>query len=378
LTPKKPQRRAYQLIKTFLLGEAMGDNELRIGRGFVGASGVELLRMLNEAGALTLTAMDHDYINKYFQTSNPLLIDAVWNMHPEFYRSNVFQLHPPGNKIEALCGPKGEGIPGYPALVKGKFVRKEFAGELERLGDELVEHNPNLVICLGNSALWALSGTTGVSKLRGSTRASTHTVADFKLLPTYHPAAVLRQWELRPVTVADLMKAAREAEYPEIRRPQREIWIEPSIEDILAFTEQFIKPCEILSVDIETSRSRVTCIGFSPDPSRAIVVPFDDSRSKGKCYWPSAGIEIQAWQIVRGILEDGTIRKVFQNGLYDIAFLWRAYGIKVYGASEDTMLLSHALQPESLKGLAFLGSIFSDEGAWKSERKANETIKRDA
>ena len=41
------------------------------------------------------------------------------------------------------------------------------------------------------------------------------------------------------------------------------------------------------------------------------------------------------------------------------------------------MLLSHALQPESLKGLAYLGSIYTDHGAWKSERKMETTIGRD-
>ena len=59
---------------------------------------------------------------------------------------------------------------------------------------------------------------------------STHTAADFKLLPTYHPSAILRQWDNRPTVIADLMKAKRESLYPEIRRPAREIWIEPSLQ----------------------------------------------------------------------------------------------------------------------------------------------------
>ena len=52
--------------------------------------------------------------------------------------------------------------------------------------------------------------------------------------------------------------------------------------------------------------------------------------------------------------------------LYDISFLLRAYGIKTMNCAEDTMLLSHALQPEGLKGLGYLGSIYSDEGAWEA------------
>jgi DNA polymerase I-like protein with 3'-5' exonuclease and polymerase domains len=80
--------------------------------------------------------------------------------------------------------------------------------------------------------------------------------------------------------------------------------------------------------------------------------------------------------MVKMVLETPSIPKLFQNGLYDLSFLWKAYGIGVRGCVHDTMLLSHALQPESLKGLAYLGSIYCDFGAWKSERKV-ETIGRD-
>ena len=81
---------------------------------------------------------------------------------------------------------------------------------------------------------------------------------------------------------------------------------------------------------------------------------------------------------MRRVLGDPDIPKLFQNGAYDIAFLWRAYGIKTMGAAHDTMLLQHALQPEALKGLGYLGSIYSDEGSWKHMRRKDETIKRDA
>jgi hypothetical protein len=39
------------------------------------------------------------------------------------------------------------------------------------------------------------------------------------------------------------------------------------------------------------------------------------------------------------------------------------------------MLLHHALQPESEKGLGFLGSVYTNEASWKLMRTS--TIKRD-
>ena len=360
-----------------ICGECWGEYEQRIGQAFCGPSGIELLRMLHDAHILTLTSVDRDLISDYYRRGDPRSVDSIWNLHPELFRTNVFNIHPPANRLEWFCGPKSDGIPSYPALLPSKYVRREFEPELDRLADEILTRDPNLILCLGNTALWALGGRTGVGKLRGTTSLSTHCASGYKLLPTYHPAAVLREWSHRPTVVADLMKAAREAQFPDIQRPACSIWIEPTLEDIDVFTRTYIHGCDLLSVDIETAGSRITCIGFAPTAGCAIVIPFDDERAKDGNYWPNRADEAAAWAHVRRVLVDGSIPKLFQNGLYDIAFLWRAQGIAVRGAAEDTMLLSHALQPESLKGLGSLGSIYTNHGAWKSERKMETTIGRD-
>lgn len=329
------------------LGEAWGEVEERERTAFVGPTGYELTRLLTEAGI----------------------------RRADCHLTNVFNLRPPGNKIEALCGDKYEGIPDYPALAKG-YVRKQYAKELKRLEAELAEVNPNIIIALGNTAMWALLGKTMISKMRGVVQYSTHTITDFKVLPTYHPAAIFRQWSLRPITVLDLMKAKRESEYPDIRRPSRSIWISPSLEDIRDFDRLYLKSAERIAVDIETVGSTITCIGFAPKSNLSIVIPFAPPGRSGRAYWPDTPTYKQVYLMVRNILSRPT-PKIFQNGLYDIAFLRRAYGIRVKGAEHDTMLLHHALQPESLKGLGFLGSVYTDEGSWKQIREKKTTIKRD-
>lgn len=368
--------------RIFILGEAYGENEARVNHALVGASGIILLQMMDEAGLIDLTSEDQAFIRKFWDTRDPTNILMVWNLHPEFYTTNVFNFRPPGNDITWVCHDdnkegKRNGIRGYPALVRGKFVKSEYQVELDRLRDELFSVDPNIVIALGNTACWALLGETAITKIRGVTKMSTHCVAGFKVLPVLHPAAIMREWSQRPVTVIDLIKAKRESASPDVIRPPCEIWIEPEINDILEFKSKFIDRADRISVDIETSGTQITMVGIAPNRRVGIVIPFVDRRQRNNCYWPTYEIELRAWKIIQSILEAPKPKKIFQNGLYDIAFIWRTTGIRTFGAEEDTMLLHHALHPESLKGLGFLGSVYTDHGSWKQMREKVETIKRD-
>lgn len=340
--------------RIMIVGEAWGREEAEARAPFVGPSGRLLNGMLHQVG-----------------------IDRR-----ECFVTNVFNLQPkPTNDVKNLCGTKAEGIPGYPALQTGKYVRAEYAGELARLYREIRTEQPTLIIALGASAGWALLGTSGIRKIRGAPsflggRALSEVGRPIKVLPTYHPAAVMREWTLRPIVIADLMKARREAEYPEIRRPPREIWIEPTLADLVRFEREFILPSSDLSCDIETAGNQITCVGFAPSRSRAIVIPFVDPLQSDGNYWRSLSDELVAWDHVRRWLRLAK-RVVGQNFIYDMTFLWRGYGITVPGEVHDTMLLHHAMQPELEKGLGFLATIYTDELAWKFMRAKHDTIKQE-
>ena len=331
-----------------IVGEAWGEQEERLRLPFVGPAGYLLNQLLDEAG---------------IRRADCLV-------------TNVFNLRPgPRNEIEFLCVSKALDSSGLPPIRAGKYLDAKYLPELDRLRDELVAFSPNVVVALGGTATWALLHDPRISKIRGTAAQS---IWGHKVLPTYHPAAVMRQWDLRPVAVMDLYKAFREMEFPEIRRPKRTIWIEPTIEDIYEFRENHIRGASLLSVDIETAGNQITNIGFAPSSTLALNIPFVDFRKPGRNYWPNKEDEIRAWRIIKDICESPTPPKLFQNGLYDISFLWRGYGIAVRGAQHDTMLLHHALQPESLKSLGFLGSLYTDEGNWKAMRtRGKTTIKRD-
>ena len=326
-------------VKIALVGEAWGEKEEEAGAPFVGTSGWLLDQMLAQAGI----------------SRSECLVTNCFNLRPR-----------PSNDIKNLCGPALGRIPDKPALMPGKYIRAEYAPELERLYDELRRSDPNIIVALGATAAWALLHTTGIRALRGATTVTHSWVSDrlgrqYKVLPTYHPAAVAREWSLRPIVIADLDKARRQSTSPEFTRPSRSIWLRPTLLDLANYERDFIKPAPILAADIETKQDQITCVGFAPSPDTAIVIPF--FCENGQNYWASLAEELAAWNYVRSWL--ATKPTIFQNGLYDINFLWSRYGIPVPLATEDTMLLHHAMQPEMEKGLAFLASVYTEEASWK-------------
>lgn len=354
------------MTKYVIVGEAWGREEAEALAPFVGASGKLLYAMLAQAG-----------IPK-----------------SECFFTNVFNFQPkgtyPDNDLRNVCGPKAESIPGTPMLQRSKYVHKRFAPEVERLFREIENEAPDLIIALGATAAWALLGTSGIRKIRGAPALSER--FNVKVLPTYHPTAVLREWTLRPIVIADLIKARAEGEFRELIRPQRSIWIEPAIADLERFEREHFTNATALSVDIETKGDIITCVGFAPSDAVAIVVPFYDAvRSDGN-YWRSTAEELAAWEFVRrwcAMTIPLDIRQrmgyypelrhlpgIGQNHLYDIHRLWRSMGILLH-ADDDTMLLHHALQPEMEKGLGYLASIYTDELPWKFMRTANETLKKE-
>ena len=83
-----------------IIGEAKTAEDHRINSSFVSAGGVELLRLLNEAAIISLTGNDKSCISDYYRRGDPRSIDNVWRAHPHIYRTNVFQIHPPANRLE--------------------------------------------------------------------------------------------------------------------------------------------------------------------------------------------------------------------------------------------------------------------------------------
>jgi len=164
-------------------------------------------------------------------------------------------------------------------------------------------------------------------------------------------------------------------EFPDIRRPERWVTINPTIKDLLDYQPR-IEGAKVLAFDTETAHKQITCISFAPNPEHAIVIPFVDRSKSGYNYWARPEEEVQAWRFVRRWL-GFPMPKLAQNGLYDLQYLWKIHGIPVRNFFEDTMLKHHSIYIELKKDLGFLGSVYTDEASWKLMRtRAKDMVEK--
>ena len=322
------QSEGPKTAEIMIVGEAPGQSEVAHNRPFVGASGQELDRMLHEAGIL----------------------------RADCYLTNVCRIKPPNNKIDKffLKKTKAHVVPG-----------PEIEAGIAHLQAEIEEVKPKLIIALGETALWALTGESGIGKWRGSQL--TYTGADHTcyLLPTYHPAMILRQWSWRFIGVLDLRRAVGMLDPAYTGEPEWEFTVRPSFDETMALLDSMKTISGWVSCDLETRAGHIACCGFGFDATRAFCIPFMCiERSEG--YWTEAEEKAIIFAL-REVFSNPEIRWIFQNGLYDVQYISRFWGV-VPKCYMDTMLSHHVCWPGLPKGLDFLSSMYCEwHRYWKDD-----------
>ena len=124
---------------TLVLGEAPGQQEVYFGCPFVGTSGQELYRIFADGGLVPAPP-------KYL---SPLLMQKLWK-DSGLSLANVIPIQPPKNRLAEFCATRSEAIPNLPAMVPGKYLRKEFEPYLDALR-AITTHYRYIIAC-GNTA----------------------------------------------------------------------------------------------------------------------------------------------------------------------------------------------------------------------------------
>jgi len=366
--------------KLVIVGEAWGKNEDDMLKPFVGESGKELFLILGEAFPDVAPELHREIVDSFRYGMAWVNRRNAWLEAASIAFTNTLNFRPMSNDIKSVCVSKKELPHDYPMpeLERALYLDPRYLPELDRLRTELEQCKPNLVVCAGGKASWALMHDTKISKVRGAVNYSMM-LEGVKVLPTYHPAAVLRNWSWRPIVLSDLMKASREMQHSSIRRVSRKILYSPSIEEVEQWTADTLRDIpqfELAGVDTETVKGQIEMISIARTPFDCIAIPFVDESKPGWSYWATPELELRAWNCVARLLEHGGPRILWQNGLYDLQYVL-PLGIRAR-SHEDSMLYHHSVLPEVQKGLGFLASIYCDEPAWKLMRtRKMDTVKRD-
>lgn len=235
---------------------------------------------------------------------------------------------------------------------------------LSRLKAELDQAQPNVIVPLGSVAIWAFTGDLGISNYRGSVTKASRLAVGAKLVPTFDPATIQKQWKSLPICVGDFIKAAREADLgPEVVYPKVELLIDPSLADLREYAGECLNAPK-LAVDIETGWRQITAFGFAVSPTRAMCIPFVDMRRDDKSFWRSASDEFTAWKIIKEICEC-PVPKVLQNGMYDAFWTLKRKGIALRNYRSDTRIRHKVLYTELPADLANMNASYTRIGAYK-------------
>ena len=310
-----------------LVGEAPGEEEEKTGKPFQGASGRLLRAMLKHCGV---------EINNCYVT-------------------NVMQVRPPGNNFNYFYEGSGKDRIPSKALEQGWWALRE---KIERL-------KPKTCILLGGEPLKAVTNLSGITSWRGCFLS----YKGVKLLATYHPAAVLREYGLHPIFEMDITKAVLQNP-----KPWPETIINPTVQQVLQSCQE-ARSAPLVSFDIETVGKNVRSLAIAYRTelcTKAISIPFISFSSSttstlssvvklccdepgGSSFW-SPQNEVIVLKTLSELFQSNT-PFVGQNSIsFDAPILKDNLRLVVKNHHGDLMHLWHLLYCELPKGLDFICS----------------------
>jgi len=311
-----------------IVGEQPGKQEVRAGKPFIGPAGRILNDCLTDAG---------------IARSDCYLTNVIKDLDRPLDSYIKFGLRHPSTS------PKGDIY-------------------LSEVREEVNCCSAPIVLAVGNVALYAMTGKTGITKWRGSI--ITDSLVNKIVIPTLHPATVIPPKNVylnRHLIVYDMLRMKRVAEKG-FRPHEKKLLLEPTYQDVISFLHKTYKKARefnlTIDYDIEIYNEEVSCISFATSSKFAICIPFIDHR--GDYFDPYQ--EATIWKLIARILEDPVIRKRGQNLCFDAHFLLRRLGIKACNF-DDTMIAQKIISPDYPVGLDFITSIWTDQSYYKDEGK---------
>lgn len=292
--------------KIMVVGEAPGFREDDVKKPFAGKSGQLLRQQLRTVGI------------------NP----------DDTYITNMNKCRPPENRQPKA----GEATACRPYIEK-----------------ELAEVQPEFILTVGNHAL-KLIKKGGVLKHRGET----FKFGESLVMPTVHPAAVLRNPRFKQIFEADINAFSRlvNGEASSLKTKTYLVENKKSLSIML----KAIMNSHAVAYDLETrgfeewaEGAGIACISISHKPGISFVVPIEHPQSK----WKNPR---EVLRIIGNVLMFSNCKLIAHNGKFDDRWL-NHYGIPIH-QDFDTMIAAHMLDENRMKGLKPLSQILLGADPW--------------
>lgn len=228
------------------------------------------------------------------------------------------------------------------------------------------------VLVLGNYALQALTGETGILKWRGSVL-DVHLVAfdpdnrterNVKCICTYNPAAVMREPKYELTFNFDLGKLNRVLQGT-WKAHSIETHINPSVAEAIRWIDMMESSDVPVAFDIETGGGETACIGLANNGHEAMCIPF--RKSDGSPFYSFEDERSLRVRIQR-FVGNPRVRLIAQNGMFDKTWLWYKDRIVTGPHYLDTMLAHHTLYPTLPHNLGFITAQYTTHPYYKDEK----------
>ncbi|MCA2510506.1 MAG: hypothetical protein IM561_09000 [Microcystis sp. M60BS1] len=233
---------------------------------------------------------------------------------------------------------------------------------------------PNLeyVVVLGNFALEAVTGLSGINLHRGSVYPVTLSSANETKPKTVQVLAMHN-----PVDVASVRGRKNEIIMKfdvgrlddlfkgKFKTHEIKTNINPTFNqavDWIKYLQSVQKP---IALDIETISGETACIGFANSPYEGYCINFRD-REQNRF---SVSQEIELRILLQQMADNPNVKWVMQNGMFDTSWLAFKDRLMLGPAYFDTMLAHHTLYPSFPHNLGFITTQYTTHPFYKDEGK---------
>ncbi len=251
-----------------------------------------------------------------------------------------------------------------------------------RLLKEVGRHQQ--IITLGKTALNAVTGISGsIIELRGGpVEGDFDMMGNFreavggrvKVLPTIHPAFVMRARRWTRAFRSDLSRAFRWFQSGALGWVEPTINLKPSVDEV----EEFLSRGDHFVYDVETTIddplvAKLKCVGIANEYA-SIVVTFKSIEGPNGTLVDPPWYMTEELDALRGILRDffidETKMKVGHNaGYFDRLVIEQHFGVTPTPLL-DTILLHRSVESELPHRLGYVGSVYTDVTTWKAAHTA--------